>query len=44
MLVSSELERGKIPVRVLRLTAIYGAGDTHNAYVSFPELLRFMTM
>ena len=32
MVLHSELERRKIPVCVLRLTAIYGAGDTHNAY------------
>lgn len=32
MLLCSELERQKIPVCVLRLTAIYGPGDTHNAY------------
>lgn len=32
MLLCSELERLGIPVAVLRLTAVYGAGDTHNAY------------
>lgn len=32
MLFCSELDRRKIPVCVLRLTAIYGPGDTHNAY------------
>lgn len=32
MLLCAELEQRKIPVCVLRLTAIYGAGDTHNAY------------
>lgn len=32
MVLCTELERRKIPVCVLRLTAIYGAGDTHNAY------------
>ena len=32
MLLTSELEKRRIPVCVLRLTAIYGSGDTHNAY------------
>jgi UDP-glucose 4-epimerase len=32
MLVSTELERLGIPVAVLRLTGVYGSGDTHNAY------------
>jgi UDP-glucose 4-epimerase len=32
MLFRIELERSGIPVCTLRLTAIYGAGDTHNAY------------
>jgi UDP-glucose 4-epimerase len=32
MLLTTELERLRIPVCVLRLTAIYGPGDTHNAY------------
>jgi nucleoside-diphosphate-sugar epimerase len=32
MLLSSELERRNIPLCVLRLTAVYGTGDTHNAY------------
>jgi UDP-glucose 4-epimerase len=32
MLLSSELERLRIPLCVLRLTAVYGPGDTHNAY------------
>jgi UDP-glucose 4-epimerase len=32
MLLGSELERLRIPLCVLRLTGIYGPGDTHNAY------------
>jgi nucleoside-diphosphate-sugar epimerase len=32
MLVGSELARLAIPAAVLRLTGIYGPGDTHNAY------------
>jgi nucleoside-diphosphate-sugar epimerase len=32
MLLCSELERRKLPICVLRLTAIYGTGDTHDAY------------
>lgn len=32
MLLASALEKRGIPACVLRLTAIYGAGDTHNAY------------
>ena len=32
MLLGAELERQKIPLCVQRLTAIYGPGDTHNAY------------
>lgn len=32
MMLSSELEKKNIPVCILRLTNIYGPGDTHNAY------------
>jgi nucleoside-diphosphate-sugar epimerase len=32
MLLAGELGRRGIPVCVLRLTAVYGPGDTHNAY------------
>lgn len=32
MVLSGELARRDIPVAVLRLTAVYGPGDTHNAY------------
>lgn len=32
MMLSSELEGKKIPFCVLRLTNIYGPGDTHNSY------------
>jgi len=32
MILGSELERRGIPLCVLRLTNIYGTGDTHNAY------------
>jgi nucleoside-diphosphate-sugar epimerase len=32
MMLSSELDKKNIPVCILRLTNIYGPGDTHNAY------------
>jgi len=32
MMLSSELDKKKIPVCLLRLTNVYGPGDTHNAY------------
>lgn len=32
MLFEAELRRLQIPLAVLRLTAVYGHGDTHNAY------------
>jgi len=32
MILGSELNRLKIPCCILRLTTIYGPGDTHNAY------------
>lgn len=32
MVFTAELQRRRIPVCILRLTAIYGPGDTHNAY------------
>jgi nucleoside-diphosphate-sugar epimerase len=32
MVLSAELAKREIPVCILRLTAVYGPGDTHNAY------------
>jgi len=32
MVLSTELQRRRIPLCILRLTNIYGPGDTHNAY------------
>jgi nucleoside-diphosphate-sugar epimerase len=32
MMLSAELARRDVPVCLLRLTAVYGPGDTHNAY------------
>jgi nucleoside-diphosphate-sugar epimerase len=32
MMFSAELEKARIPICILRLTALYGPGDTHNAY------------
>lgn len=32
MLVATELRQRDIPAAILRLTAVYGPGDTHNAY------------
>jgi len=32
MILSSEMERRGLPMCILRLTSIYGQGDTHNAY------------
>lgn len=32
MMLGSELAKQKIPLCILRLTAVYGTGDTHNTY------------
>jgi len=32
MMLDAELSKMKIPFCILRLTAVYGSGDTHNAY------------
>jgi UDP-glucose 4-epimerase len=32
VMLSTELQRSRIPLCILRLTNIYGPGDTHNAY------------